>query len=307
MDFVKTGIVFGIDFPYNALHCHTVSRVLARKENAKHRACNQGNQTDNNNNHDGNPTACGYGGYKSLDACNNRFNCGNRSFYCRFHRRNRSLGSGFCCLCSPLSRFCRSLCRCLRCFGGMLGCFDSRLRGSLCGLNAFLGGLDRTFCGCLDRLFSISGGSLNRLFALLSGLDKLRFCPLDAIGSRGTACSPVTDLQAVVMLFGGFCRLFLFICRYFILCLADISPCFLDRLLTLLVELVDTLVLDTVSSVGKPVGGIFRSGVFISIAALFRFILCFRIGGLHTLGSNGGFVYGLYRAFDRISGFYISH
>ena len=89
--------------------------------------------------------------------------------------------------------------------------------------------------------------------ALLSGLDKLRFCPLGAIGSRGTACSPVTDLQAVVMLFGGFCRLFLFIGRYFILCFADIFPCFLERLLTLLVELVDTLVLDTVSSVGKPV------------------------------------------------------
>lgn len=29
--------------------------------------------------------------------------------------------------------------------------------------------------------------------------------------------------------------------------------------------------------------------------------------GLATLGSNGGFVYGLYRAFDCISGFYISH
>ena len=117
----------------------------------------------------------------------------------------------------------------------------------------------------------------------------------------------MTDLQAVVILFGGFCRLFLLVGRYFILCLADIFPCFLDRLLTLLVELVDTLVLDTVSSVGKPVGSIFRSGAFISIAALFRLILCFCISGLHTLGSNGGFVYGLYRAFDRISGFYISH
>ena len=307
MDFVKTGIVFGIDFSDNTLHCHTVSRVLARKENAEHRACNQGNQTDNNYNHDGNPTACGNGGYKRLDACNNRFNCGNRSFYRRFHRCNRSLGGGFCCLRSPLSRFCRSLCRCLRCFGGMLGCFDSCLRGSLCSLNAFLGGLDRAFCGRLDRLFCISGGGLDRLFALLSGLDKLRFCPLGAIGSRGTACSPVTDLQAVVMLFGGFCRLFLFICRYFILCLADIFPCFLDRLLTLLVELVDTLVLDTVSSVGKPVGGIFRSRAFIGVIALFRLILCFCISGLHTLGSNGGFVYGLYCAFDRISGFYIRH
>ena len=142
----------------------------------------------------------------------------------------------------------------------MLGCFNSRLRGSLCSLNAFLGGLDCAFCGRLDRLFCISGGGLNRLFALLSGLDKLRFCPLCTIGSRGTACSPVTDLQAVVILFGGFCRLFLLVGRYFFLCLADIFPCFFDRLLPLLVKLVDTLVLDTVSSVRKPVGGIFRSG-----------------------------------------------
>lgn len=128
----------------------------------------------------------------------------------------------------------------------------------------------------------------------------------DAVKSVVSTAHPLY-LQAVVILFGGFCRLSLFIGRYFILCLADIFPCFLDRLLTLLVELVDTLVLDTVSPVGKPVSGIFRSRVFISIAALFRLILCFRISGLHTLGSNGGFVYGLYCAFDRISGFYISH
>lgn len=63
---------------------------------------------------------------------------------------------------------------------------------------------------------------------------------MGAIGSRGTACSPVTDLQAVVILFGGFCRLFLLIGRYFILSLADTFPCFLDRLLPLFVKLVDT-------------------------------------------------------------------
>ena len=32
----------------------------------------------------------------------------------------------------------------------------------------------------------------------LSGLYQLRFCCLGNIGGRGTACSPVTDLQAVL-------------------------------------------------------------------------------------------------------------
>ena len=81
----------------------------------------------------------------------------------------------------------------------------------------------------------------------------------------------------------------------------------LDCLLPLLIELVDTLVLYTVCRIRNPVSSILSGRVFISVVSLFCPFLYPHIGRLHTLTGYGGFIYGLYCAFDRISGFYISH
>ena len=77
--------------------------------------------------------------------------------------------------------------------------FDCRLRSCLCGFNSLFGCLDRSLSSCFHRFFCISGCGLNHFLPLLSGLYQLRFCCLGNIGGRGTACSPVTDLQAVFL------------------------------------------------------------------------------------------------------------
>ena len=94
---------------------------------------------------------------------------------------------------------------------------------------------------------------------------------------------------------------------YFIFCLTDILLRCLNCLLPLLIELVDTFVLYTVCCTRNPIRSIFCGRVFVSVVSLFCPFLYLHIGRLHTLTGYGGFIYGLYCAFDRISGFYISH
>ena len=127
LDFVKFGIVFRIDFSHNCLHCHTVSRVLARKEDTEHRANKQTDKADNDDYHDSNPTACGNRRNQCLCSCNNRLDRRNGRFHCNLYGVGGSFCCCFRCLCCSLSRLDRSLCSFLCRLCGMLGGLDSRL------------------------------------------------------------------------------------------------------------------------------------------------------------------------------------
>ena len=133
-DFVKAAVVIGVDFTDYGLHGHTVARVLARKEDAEHRADKQPDKADNEYHRNGNPPARHNCRYQSLCTCDNRLDCRKGGFDRHFHGVGCRLGGGFCCLCRPLCGFGRSLCRCLGRIGGLLGGLNRRLRGCLCRL-----------------------------------------------------------------------------------------------------------------------------------------------------------------------------
>ena len=155
-------------------------------------------------------------------------------------------------------------------------------------LNAFLGRFDRTFGREFYRLSCTSGRLLDCLFCL-------RFC------SHGLSVNIGSSL---------FCR---FHCPFglkignTVLCLDDIFLCGLHTFLTLLIKLVYAFLRHTLGGIGHLIRSVLGSRAFIDIIALFRLVLCLGISGFHTLRSNSGFVNGLNRTLDRISGLYISH
>ena len=211
-DFVKAAIVVGVDFTDYGLHGHPVARVLARKEDAEHRADKQPDKADNEYHGNGNPPARHDCRYQSLCACDNRLDCRKGGFDRQLYGVGCHLGGGFRCLCRFLGCLYRSLCCRFRCLGGLLRGLNRRLRGGLGGLDAFLRSFDRTLGGGSGgffrfyralgsgfyRFFSISGGGFDGLLSLLSCLDKTALCFLACvcrgIGGRGTARRPVMGL-----------------------------------------------------------------------------------------------------------------
>ena len=193
-------VLFGI-FLYQRLigfHLCTDRGIGVASASADKQGNSTAEQDNNENNHNCNPTACNYSRNQSFCSCNNRLDRSYGGSDRRFGGFGGCLCGDFCRLCCLLGSFRRNLCRCLCGFYRGFCRFDCRLRSCLCGFNSLFGCLDRSLSSCFHRFFCISGCGLNHFLPLLSGLYQLRFCCLGNIGGRGTACSPVTDLQAVL-------------------------------------------------------------------------------------------------------------
>ena len=87
----------------------------------------------------------------------------------------------------------------------------------------------------------------------------------------------------------------------------NILLCFLNAFSSDFIKSIFTFMCDFINSGFRLIGSIFFRSILICIYRMFCFVLCGDICLFHLLTGNGSFIQGLYRAFDRISCFNISH
>ena len=280
------GIVISVDFLHGSLHRHSRAGILTGKEYPKHRAANQSNKTNHNNDRNGNPAACGDCSNQCFGRCYDRLDCRNRCFDGGFHTDNCRLGSGFGGLCSFLRCFHRSLCGFLRRLCRLLCRLDCRF----CGLNRLLCGFGCTFFGGLDGLFTGRTGRLfDCLFRLLNRLDSLIPGCADSLPFHRLSRPLFPESLNTVL---GF---------------VHISLGFFQPSAPLLIKLVRRFVRDTVNAAFHSVGGVLLGIMLIGVCRVFCLFLCLHIGGAHTICGDCRLVDLLDRTFYDISCFYISH